>query len=192
MKRDSSLIKDHTFRNYQLRSSQSNKSLSYKITNDYRTKVTCLPGTQYNAHVEDLDMPNHRSISKFREKYSKENSDYNILSPKGELNDYKKIVPAHSNKIINIYVDKTTQGRNNVVRGEINNSNYHLFNTSSKRLLNMKNRSSNDVVVQKPLKRPTSRRDLMSSFEEAKLVSCSKGKKPNEIRNVFSSQINLN
>jgi len=190
VKREASLINDNqSFRNHQMKSSQSNKSLSFKITREYRSNVMCLPARNYNSQVRDLDMPNEKSVNKFKDKHDMENSFYNILSNQMPHN-------SKSNKIVSIHVDKIIDNDSSVsvVRGrESNNKNYHLFNSSSKRLLNMKNLNSGESDSEKKsMKKSISRRDLMTSEKEIRIVSSSKGKKPGEIKNLFSSQIRLN
>lgn len=189
VKREASLINDNqSFRNYQLKSSQSNKSLSYKITREYRTNVSCLPARNYNAQIKDMDMPNERSLSKYKDKYIMENSDYNIISPKNPC--LNKSNNENGRRIINIQVHNNTNTiRKTSLKGEVNNKNYHMFNTSSKRLLNVKNMVSNGDVNKRPLKKSISRKELMTSKEEFKIVASTKAKKPIFIKNAFQSQI---
>lgn len=193
VKREASLINDNqSFRNYQLKSSQSNKSLSYKISREYRSNVSCLPARNYNAQIKDMDMPNERSLSKFKDKYIMENSDYNIISPKNP--NLNKSTNDTCRRITNIQVvdNNTNTTRNTSLKGEANNKNYHLFNTSSKRLLNAKNMTSQTDYNRGTLKKSISRKELMTSTEESKIVASSKAKKPLFIKNAFTSQIQFN
>ncbi len=191
VKRDSSLINDnHSYRNYQMKSTQLNTSFAYKITREYRTNVSCLPAKNYNTHIKDMDMPNERSLSKYKDKYKMENSEYNIISPRNE--SLNKSVNLPSSKITNIRV----VDNNNVViksglNGEINNGNYHLFKTPCKKLVNLKNSTSSGIDVTRHTRKSISRSNLLTTSEERRIIESSKGKKPDYIKSAFQSQIQL-
>jgi len=182
IKRDTDDINDNKV--YSIKN-DLNYSARIRILRENRSKVTCLPGSyMYNNQTKDSHVPNEKILNKYKDKYYKENQDYNIISPRISINIKKNNVYSEYNKI-NIEKAKLMQNGNS--NNDINmfRNNYKI---NSSRFVSRNLDMSDTSVERKYSKGNRSRRIFETSQDESKLVENVKSKRPSFIKNPFESQ----